>query len=134
MKTTAVGFLLALTLTGCTIERTVVQEPTETTSTSIVEITAAPTQPPKPRTSESEFIDAMHSSSPDSKLVGDSMLIDTGRATCEAFESGLTLTDVLITIIDSSDGDESVQELLQWVTVNAIIYLCPKFIYLAEEI
>lgn len=128
----------ALLLAGCTIERTVVQEPTTEPPTTQPDTTPAPTKPTSPPTTQPQadeqgFIDATHSKVPVTRGLSDRDLLDSGYATCEGFASGLTLEDVVRIISDSAEGDPDVEDMLQWVAVNAVVYLCPEFSYKMES-
>jgi len=120
----------AFLLAGCTIERTVVQEPTTEPPT-----TQADSAPPATQSESDErgFISATHEQSPMTAVLPDSDLLDSGYATCEGFASGLTLDDVVVAISNSAEGDAEIEDMLQWIAVNAVVYLCPEFSHKMES-
>lgn len=135
MKTTAI-IVGCLALASCTIERTVIQEATTTTpDVTQPATTPAPTRPPTtppPAVDETGFILSVNANAPITIGLADSELLNSGWITCDGFASGLTLTDVAIAISESSDGDPEIEEMLQWIAVSAVVYLCPEYGYIME--
>lgn len=139
MKKIALAALTGVILIGCTVERTVIQEPATTPApdTTTVETTAAPTQPPTTPApaggDEASFIYTVNTYAPITLGLPDSELLSSGWATCDGFASGLTLGDVAIAISDSSGGDPEIEDMLSWIAVSAVMYLCPQYEYIMES-
>lgn len=138
MKKIALAALTGVTLIGCTVERTVIQEPATTPApdTTTVKTTPAPTRPPTtpaPAADETGFILSVNTNAPITFGIPDSELLSSGWATCDGFADGLNLNDVATAITDSSGGDPEIEDMLSWIAVSAVIYLCPQYSYIMES-
>ena len=138
MKKIALAALTGVILTSCTIERTVIQEATTTApATTQPEITATPTTlppttPAPVTTDEKLYIRELHQASPDTRDLPEDELIETGWAVCGAIANGSTLDDLADMIIASASDDRG-QKMLQYVTVYAVLYLCPQYDYIMDD-
>lgn len=116
-------------LVGCT---SVYEVAPSTTATTFTPAKPRPTQPPIESTDEAGFIRATHDKAPMTIVLPDSDLLDSGYATCEGFASGMSLEDVVTVISDTAAGDAEIEDMLQWIAVNAVVYLCPEYAYKVE--
>ncbi len=122
MKT--VWVLGVLALTGCTIERTVVEPAPSTAIASTTTSTTEPIAVPIYDADEA-FLSDLREEAPASRNLPDSTLLDTARITCGAFSSGVTLEEVSGLILANSNDYET-KDMLQWLTVFAVIHFCPE--------
>lgn len=125
MKLT-IGVLGIIALTGCTIERTVVQEATTTT---VATVTSSPSptyqRPITGTTVENRFIKAvydlygpLYGAEPDA--------IETGYGVCEALDNGMSASGLETAIMESATDQDGV-DLLSAITVAAIAHFCPWY-------
>ena len=137
MKKIALSALTVALMVGCTVERTIVQEPAPTTipAETTPETTPAPTQPPTTPApaggDEDGFLASLHSQVPITRGIDDLTLLDTAWAVCTAISGGATLDDIASTIIASASSAES-EDMLTWVSVYAVMYLCPEYDYIMD--
>lgn len=117
-----IGAVALVALTGCTIERTIVQEATTTTSPPSTQYTP-PTTAPLVGGDEVGFINAIEAEHGD--LAGSEQLaIDTGYAVCSQLDAGTSLRDIENMIYQSATDSDSV-DFLSYVTAAAVVFLCP---------
>lgn len=116
-------FCVGLLLSGCTIERNIVTPSTMETSSEA---------PGYSVSADDVFLFNLHKFSPASKSMPDDLLIDTGRATCDALKRGVTLDDVL-GMIDVASVDMESRDMMEWITVNAVVHYCPEFEYIFKN-
>lgn len=118
MKITA-GIIALVALTSCTIERTIVQEPTTTTTS----YSAPPTTERSWRVDEEGFLNSIESEyGPLGTTTA--MALETGYEVCAHLDSGGSPYELEQMIYDSSTDVDSV-EFLSYVTASAVIFLCP---------
>lgn len=121
MKALAGAFVL-VALTGCTIERTIVQEAPTTTSPPTTQYTPPPTSPPL-RADEAGFLNAIEAEHGD--LAGSEQLaLDTGYKVCEHLDAGGS-REMLEDMIYQSATDAESLDFLSFVTASAVVFLCP---------
>ena len=128
MKTIIIGLAAATAMTGCTIERTVVQTP-ETTTTQ----TATPPEEyrlPATASVEDDFINSVIAVS-GPLLVPQSEVLETGWATCEGIDSGITEQEIKQVILDSSRTEDDVVFLTS-IFGSAVLYLCPEYSWMID--
>lgn len=121
---TLVGVLTLVLLTGCTIERTVVQETTTTTVASppTTQYTP-PTTSPSLVIDESGFLNAIEAEHGD--ITGsEKLMLDTGYLVCGHLDAGGSLSTLEDLIYQSATDLDSV-EFLSFVTASAVVFLCP---------
>lgn len=132
MKLAAIGLATAVTLTGCTIERTVIEQPTTTS--------AAPTTTEAPRSgyripetasAEDEFI-AIIVQVYGPLPVSRAEVIETGWITCQGLDAGVTQSQVEQMILDSASTEDSVL-FLTAVFGAAVLYLCPEYAWMLDK-
>ena len=124
MKKIALSALTVALMVGCTVERTIVQEPAPTTI-------PAETTPETTESDEDGFLASLHSQVPITRGIDDLTLLDTAWAVCTAISGGATLDDIASTIIASASSAES-EDMLTWVSVYAVMYLCPEYDYIMD--
>ena len=124
MKKIALSALTVALMVGCTVERTIVQEPSPTTI-------PAETTPEPAESDEDGFLASLHSQVPITRGIDDLTLLDSAWAVCTAISNGATLDDIASTIIASASDAES-EDMLTWVSVYAVMYLCPEYSYIME--
>ena len=122
-----IGTLAILSLAGCTVERTIVQEPATTTE-SLGQPTSAPTLEGGDERGYLTYVKTNFGP----VGVEDQLLLDTGWSVCSQFSDGADLYDMEQRVYDISDSYESA-ELLSLVVAASILYLCPEFTYLVES-
>lgn len=131
MKLVATGVIAAITLTGCTIERTVIEQPT-TTSEAPAPTTAPPVyRIPETASAEDAFIDVIievYGPLP----VPRSEVIATGWITCEGLDAGVTQTEVENMILEAADTEDSVM-FLGTIFGAAILHLCPEYAWMLDK-
>lgn len=120
------GIIALLALTGCTIERTVVEQAPTTTESAVASTTKPPaTQPPieVQRADEAGFIAWIRSEVEDTYGLEDTML-ETGYMVCDLAENGATMSDLAKVVIDSATDAEGAF-FLNTLTASALAFLCP---------
>lgn len=135
MKTKAIIALGALALTACGGTKTIYVTNTEApdNTTKVVKTTDAPIATQAPTLSDDDlFLLGVHSGYTGTIYVDDETLIDTGRATCLAFDSGATLDEVATMAVQSANGDDRILELLATVTASAVVNYCPEYGWMFE--
>jgi hypothetical protein len=129
-----IGFVIATAMEkdssqSVSVPATTVVDVTTTTEVVVPTTKVPVTTVPAPvlfRPDESGFVVAMYDSSPITMGIPRNELLDTGYATCTAFDSGVSLTNIIKAISDSAKGDVDIEDMLQWIAVNAVVYLCPE--------
>ena len=124
MKKIALSALTVALMVGCTVERTIVQEPAPT-------IIPAETTPEPAESDEDGFLVSLHSQVPITRGIDDLTLLDTAWAVCTAISEGATLDDIASTILASASDAEG-QDMLTWVSVYAVMHLCPEYSYIMD--
>lgn len=122
-----IGTLAVLSLAGCTVERTVVQEATTTTTEAPSLVSPPPALPGGDERGYLTYIKTQFGP------VGadDQLLLDTGWSVCSQFADGADLYDMEQRVYESS-SDYNSAELLSIVVVSSILFLCPEFAYLLD--
>lgn len=117
-----IGAVAVVALTGCTIERTIVQEATTTTSPPITQYVPPVTTLPVGG-DEIGFINSIENTHGD--LAGSEQLaLDTGYAVCAQLDAGTSPEVIKQAILQSATDADSV-EFLSYVTAAAVVFLCP---------
>lgn len=131
MKLVATGVIAAIALTGCTIERTVIEQPT-TTSEAPAPTTAPPVyRIPETASAEDDFIEVIievYGPLPASRAE----VIETGWITCEGLDAGVTQSQVEQMILEAATTEDSVL-FLATVFGAAIIHLCPEYAWMLDK-
>jgi len=126
MKLTTTLLLGAVTLTGCTTKIYTTESlpplPTVTTTTTAT----SPLQ--FGQVSESEYLSAVRRESTAARLLDDDILLATGKATCVAFDAGLSAEQVSQTIIDNMGTTPESAQLMIASASLATVYLCPQHV------
>ena len=125
---TLIGTLAVLSLAGCTVERTIVQEPTTTTTEAPSNTSRLPDLQGGDERGYLTYIKTNFGPTG----VEDQLLLDTGWAVCSQFADGADLYDMEKRVYENSTSYESA-ELLSLVVASSIVYLCPEFVYLLES-
>jgi len=118
MRTVIIGIAVALTMTGCTIERTVVQEQTTTTQSDYY----AP--------DEDAFIESVVAVS-GPLLVPRSDVLESGWITCDGIDLGASRSDIEDIILSSASSEAGVT-FLTAIFASAVLYLCPEYSFMIE--
>jgi len=135
VKTKLIIALGALALTACGGTKTVYVANTDApdTTTKVVKTTDAPIATPAPSLSDEDlFLLGVYSSNTNPVYVDDETLIETGYATCLAFDGGATLEEVAVIAVTQAGGDDRILELLASITASAVYYLCPQHAWMFE--
>lgn len=133
MKLATTGLAAAVLLAGCTIERTVIEQPT-TTSAAPTTTTEAPRSGyriPETASAEDEFIAIIvqvYGPLPVSRYE----VIETGWITCDGLDAGVTQTEVEQMILESATTEDSVL-FLTAVFGAAVLYLCPEYAWMLDK-
>jgi len=130
MKPAIISTIAILALTGCTIERTVVQEPTTTTEATTTTTEAPVYEIPATASSEDDFISLIiqvYGPLPVSRAE----VIATGWMTCDGLDSGVTQAEVEQIILSSADSEDSILFLTS-IFGSAVLHLCPQYSWMIE--
>lgn len=114
------GIVAFLALTGCTIERTVVEQ---TPTTTEAPTTQPPATAPVQRADESAFFAFIESEVGSVSGLEDTML-ETGYMVCDLAENGTTMEEFAEIVIESATDAEGAY-FLNTVTASALAFLCP---------
>jgi hypothetical protein len=126
---TAIIIVGALALTGCTVERTIVQEAT-TVPAETTPITTPPKQYGGQGQREDTFIGFLVSTYDMPPILTDQAL-ETGYGICDMADSGATATD-FVALLVASGGTES--EFIAGVIVGALTFLCPEHQFILDSL
>lgn len=113
-------------LTGCTIE-----QPYKLPATVEPTITSAPA-PAQSYADENLFVNAIKAVHNGPVYISDSELLLTGWGVCEAAESGVSAT-AMMQAVASSATDADTYSLLTEITFAALMFLCPEYEYLVDQ-
>lgn len=128
----------ALALVACGSKTVYITQEAPTTTVKVTKTTDAPIATPAPSdtyappvtwTAEDEFISDVEMGYDNTIYLQDQDMIDAGRATCDALQSGSSAYDVLSAITSSADGDSNIEELLGTVVASAVVNFCPEQSY-----
>lgn len=109
--------ICVLALTGCTVERTIV-EPAATSTTRVVE------QKPQSLGIDEEGFIAFIESETGPLLVPESSVLETGYMVCDTARKGATYQEFEEMIYSSADDYEG-RQFLTYITASALAFLCP---------
>lgn len=122
------GIIAFFALTGCTIERTIVEQaPTTTqTATTIAPTTQSPaTQPPiQTRRADEEGFIAWIRSEVEGTYGLESTMLETGYMVCDLAENGTTMEELAAVVVQSATDAEG-EFFLNTVVASALVFLCP---------
>lgn len=131
MKTLLLGAAAAVIMSGCTIERTVVQEPEPTTTTEAPTPTTEKPEPAYELDTEDMFIDViLQAYGP--LPVSREEVIKSGWMICDGLDSGISQAEVEQIIIDSAGSDDSLLFLAS-IFASAVIWLCPQHAWMMDS-
>lgn len=74
---------------------------------------------------EQNFIDSVYNLFPGSIYLSDQDLLDSGYLTCTSLQSGMTGDQLAAVLLESSEGDPEIFDLLSAIAASAIVYFCP---------
>lgn len=122
MKPLAITFTV-LALTGCTIERTIVEQPPTTIPTTPAPTTQPPQTVPPQRADEEGFLAWIRSEVSYTYGLEETML-ETGYMVCDLAENGTTLEELSAVVVQSASDAEG-EFFLNTVVASALAFLCP---------
>jgi hypothetical protein len=129
MKKTFVLVAGLLALASCSTEVRYVEVTSPPTTTETPTTTRPrPTTTLAPYKSDAEwFVDAIYEVMNGQVYVSDRDLLETGYLVCEAFNMGMTTTEVMLAMYESAPVPGNSQDLLVAVSVGATTFLCPEW-------
>ena len=135
MKTAIIITIAAIGwLAGCTIERTVEMPETVAPATQPPATATPQTVPPASSYADEDlFVEAIHTVHQGPVYVSDRELIETGWIVCDAAASGVTAQE-MVAMAENAATDDDTFMLLMEVTMGALMFLCPEYEYIIDQI
>lgn len=129
MKTPIAVLATVALLAGCTIDRrTIVTETTPPTTTE-------KSQPPTASSDDNEtvFLQGVRTVHEGPVYVTDAELLNAGWAVCEAANNGSTIWEIADAVTQAA-SDQDTYNLLMEVTIGALMFLCPQYEHLLNDL